>query len=336
MSDIIFHNIKNTQFEIFGLYNAKGEELFRRLPESVAAATSQNVLSLSKNTSGGRVRFHTDADCFYIRAKSNGYDSMYHTTPLMYHGFDVYIDGERGSLFMGADLCKWSEKDDEIRCFHLPKGEKDITVNMPLYGLVYECEIGLPKDASLSAHAPYINEKPIVFYGSSITQGACASRPGKSYQARISRKYNVDYLNLGFSGSAKAEDAIVDYMSDLDMWAFVSDYDHNAPDPDHLQNTHYKLYEKIREKHPDIPYFMITKPDFRFDADAQRRRTIVMKSYIRAYDNGDRNVYFIDGSAFFLGQPQDELTMDRCHPCDEGMARMADSIGDVLSKVLKF
>ncbi len=334
MSEIIFHDIKEAPIEIIGLYNPLTESTYRRLPEEVAKATSPEVTTLHTNTAGGRIRFKTDSDVLYIRAKGDGYGAMYHTTPLMVHGFDVYIDGEKGPIYVGADLAQWIEL-DKMRRFDLPKGEKNITINMPLYGNVYACEIGLSEGAALSAHKPYQNEKPVVFYGSSITQGACASRPGRAYQAIISRKYNLNYTNLGFSGSAKAEDAMVDYLVSLEMSAFVSDYDHNAPTHDHLKATHYRLYEKIREKHPEIPYFMITKPDFRFDGDSQMRRAIVMESYVKAYMAGDRNVYFIDGSAFFSGRPADELTLDRCHPNDEGMGRMADYIGDVIAKVMK-
>jgi lysophospholipase L1-like esterase len=124
-------------------------------------------------------------------------------------------------------------------------------------------------------------------------------------------------------------------MSGLKMSAFVSDYDHNAPTHEYLASTHHKLYLKIREKNPDIPYFMITRPDFYFDSDCIGRRDIIMKSYLEARRNGDKNVYFIDGSAFFNGENVEDLTLDLTHPNDEGFRRMANYIGDVISKVMK-
>ena len=119
------------------------------------------------------------------------------------------------------------------------------------------------------------------------------------------------------------------------MVAFVSDYDHNAPDSEYLKQTHHKLYMKIREKHPDIPYFMITRPDFYFNEDCICRRDVVMQSYLDARDKEDKNVYFIDGSAFFNGERTEDLTLDCCHPNDEGFKRMANYIGDVIAKVMK-
>ena len=118
---------------------------------------------------------------------------------------------------------------------------------MPLYGDVETVNLGLRAGATVSEHTPYKHNTPIVFYGSSITQGACASRPGRAYEAIISRKYDVNFTNLGFSGACRAEESIVDYLATLEMSAFVLDYDHNAPTLEHLKNTHHRLYEKIRE-----------------------------------------------------------------------------------------
>ena len=219
----------------------------------------------------------------------------------------------------------------------MPDGEHDVTIYLPLYSSVESLEIGLCEGSSLKEHStPYSNELPIIYYGSSITQGACASRPGRAYEALISRKYNVDYTCLGFSGACMAEDAIVDYMSNLPMCAFVSDYDHNAQNPEYLEATHHKMYLKIREKNPDIPYFIITRPNFYFIEDHIRRRDIIMKSYLDARATGDKNVYFIDGSAFFNGERAEDLTLDLTHPNDEGFRRMATYIGDVIAKVMKF
>ena len=88
---------------------------------------------------------------------------------------------------------------------------------------------------------------PVVFYGSSITHGAAAGRPGNTYENFISQKYNLDYVNLGFAGQAKGEVNMAEYIAGLRMCAFVCDYDHNAPDADYLEKTHYRFYEIIRE-----------------------------------------------------------------------------------------
>lgn len=336
MEEFVFYNVKEAPFSIHGLYEPTAEGPFQRIPQSIAAPLGGWMPGLAYNTAGGRVRFRTNSGRMVIRAVTNHKSQMFHATPVMEAGFDVYIDEGRSTRYAGCTKPDFKLRESGYDAtFWFPVGvEKDITVNFPLYGEVYDLQIGLEKDATLSAHTPYTHEKPIVYYGSSITQGGCASRPGKSYQAIISRKYDCDYINLGFSGSARAEDSIVEYMADLEMSAFVSDYDHNAPTVEHLKNTHHKMYEKIREKHPDIPYFMVTKPDFTYGENDMARRRVIMESYLEACRKGDKNVYFIDGSAFFNGVDIGDYTIDFCHPTDDGFSRMADYIGDVMAKVM--
>ena len=337
MEDFVFYNVKEEPFSIHGLYEPQAEGQFQRIPQSIAQPLGGWMPELAYNTAGGRVRFKTNSGRMVIRAVTKHKSQMFHATPMMEAGFDVYIDGAHGSSFAGATKPEFQLREESYDVtFWLPVGvEKEITVNFPLYGNVYDLRIGLEKGASLSAHTPYRHEKSVVFYGSSITQGGCASRPGKSYQAIISRKYDCDYINLGFSGSARAEDEIVKYMAGLDMSAFVSDYDHNAPDAEYLKNTHHRMYEQIREKHPDIPYFMVSKPDFFYREWDVERRCVIMESYLDACRAGDKNVYFIDGSAFFNGANIGDCTVDCCHPTDDGFVRMADYIGNVMAMVMK-
>ena len=111
---------------------------------------------------------------------------------------------------------------------------RQITINFPLYSAVSSLEIGLQETAVVESPTPYRVETPVVFYGSSITQGGCASRPGNCYTAVLSRRLDFDHVNLGFSGSGKAEQEMADYIAGLDMSVFVYDYDHNAPNLAHL------------------------------------------------------------------------------------------------------
>ena len=333
MENINFYKVWESPFAVYGLYGDIEKNGFRRLPEEVAKNTSSEVYRLHTHTSGGRVRFRTDSDTVVLKI-SGHYYSTWHMTHMARHGGDLYVDYDYGSIYTGS-----LKPNGEANCsveIKMPVGEHDVTVYLPLYGDVENFEIGLCNGASLKAHSkPYRNELPIIFYGSSITQGACASRPGRAYEALISRKYNVDYTCLGFSGACKAEDAIVEYMSTLPMMAFVSDYDHNAESPEYLKATHHKLYQKIREKNPDVPYYMLTRPNFYFSEDHICRRDVIMQSYLDARAAGDKNVYFIDGSAFFNGEPVEDLTLDLTHPNDEGFKRMANYIGDVLAKTMK-
>jgi len=216
---------------------------------------------------------------------------------------------------------------------------RSFTINFPVHSVVESLEIGLKPGAIVDAPRPYRNIAPVIFYGSSIVHGTAATRPGYTYSAMISRNLNVDFRNIGFSGQAKGERALGEWMATLPMSVFVCDYDHNAPNVAHLEATHYPLYEIIREKNPDVPYIMVTRPDY-WTLPAQqesilKRRDLIMSSYLKARAAGDKNVYFIDGMSFNVAPHQYEMSVDGVHPNDAGFIRMADSIGTVVRHVLE-
>ncbi|MBQ3554213.1 MAG: hypothetical protein IJA08_05980 [Clostridia bacterium] len=177
--------------------------------------------------------------------------------------------------------------------------------------------------------------KPVLFYGSSITEGAHTTRPSNAYTALLSSWLDFDYYNLGFSGGAKGNPEIADFINTLDISAFVLDYDHNAPDVAHLEATHEPFFKKIREKNPNLPILMMTSPDFDYAPDKAERREVVRKTYENAVAAGDKNVYFLDGETFFGTEDRHSCTSDTCHPNDLGHYRMAKVILPVMRKMLE-
>lgn len=335
--DIVFYDIENDPFKIYGVFRENG--LYRRMPEETALKVSEKVHFLHANTAGGRVRFVTDSQYVAVYVKMRKLKKSPHFALAGSIGMDLYADNYYVKSFIPPfDIDDGFESIIEFS----EKTKREITINLSLYSEVKQLFVGIQKDAVLEEAKPYINKKPIVYYGSSITQGACASRPGMSYQSIISRTFDYDYINLGFSGSAKAEDAMIEYIKNLDMSAFVYDYDHNAPNPDYLKETHERGYKTVREKNPDLPIIFVTKPDYDNNASAYRvwnedsvkRRTIVMQTYINAINAGDKNVYFIDGSQFFNVNEGDCCVADGCHPTDLGFMRMADVIGNQIDTIL--
>jgi len=340
-TDIEWHDSRLKPFKIYGLYNPETHVPFVRLPNSVAKTVSAGVERLAVYTAGGRVRFKTNSPYIAINAEMVLTDKMPHMTLCEKAGFDAYIEKDGKSQYAFTFIPPFTMTDgysslEGIDTQIFGEGPYNVTINFPLYNGVTNLFVGVKEGSVIEESTPYVNEKPVVFYGSSITQGGCASRPGTCYQALISKNLNIDYINLGFSGSAKGEKEIADYMADLPMCCFVSDYDHNAPTKEHLAKTHYSLYQTIREKHPDIPYIMITRPDIRLGESltAQVRRETILESFNKAVTSGDKNVYFIDGGKFFEGMNADECTVDGTHPTDLGFSRMAEIIGDTLKKVL--
>ncbi|MBQ8208306.1 MAG: hypothetical protein IJZ89_06190 [Clostridia bacterium] len=336
--DIVWFSIREEPFEIYGLYDPKNSEKFCRMPADVAKNVSANVSGLNYNTAGGRVRFSTDSPYVAIKTVQN-FSHNSRMTHAMESGFDLYSMKNGHSSFVtsfipsvdavvGFERLKETYNSGEMTAY---------TLNFPLYGGAKEVYIGIKEGSHLAKGEKYLDIKPVVYYGSSITQGGCASRPGNCYQAIISERYNIDYINLGFSGNCKAEIPMAEYLSGLDMSIFVCDYDHNAQTVDYLASTHRRLYDIFREKQPDKPYIMISKPDIwswnRKDGD--RRREIIFKTFSDARALGDKNVYFIDGRYLFGSDNRENCTIDGCHPNDLGFYRMAENIGIVIKEILE-
>ncbi len=342
LSDVRFREVREKPFDIYGLYEPHSEGVFRRLPADVAEATSPAVKSLSVHTAGGRVRFCTDSPYIAVHAIMPVMAHMPHFPYTGSTSFDVYVwEGSRYYFYAGfrPGIDPSVKKMEGVVRFPDRK-LRQIMIHFPLYSSVEKLYIGLQEDAALDHGLRYRYDKPVVYYGSSITQGGCASRPGTSYQSIISIDYDCDFINLGFSGSAKGEPAIRDYMASLDMSVFVMDYDHNAPSVEHLKETHEPLYRAVREKHPDLPIVMVTAPDTHqyVHGNGEGRnagRAVIYETYQKALAEGDKNVRFIDGESLFEGRYHDVCTVDGCHPNDAGFIRMADKIGHTVASLLK-
>lgn len=325
---IKFYDIKQPPFKIYGVFYESGK--FRRLPENVAKTVNDGVYSLHTHTAGGRVRFRTDSPYVAIHTKMPVIGKMPHIALTGSAGFDLYI----GKKYHGTFIPPFEIQDGYESVIRFDSSEmRDITVNFPLYSEVAQLYIGVSEGSTLSSAEPYKTERPIVYYGSSITQGGCASRPGNSYESIISQRFDMDYVNLGFSGSAKAEDEIAEYISGLDMSVFVYDYDHNAPTAEHLKETHEKMFKTIRKANPDLPIVLLSRPKFTLNEEEEKRLEIIKATYQNAVGNGDNNVYLIDGREL-MKTAEDDGTVDGCHPNDLGFMSMARELGELLEKVL--
>jgi lysophospholipase L1-like esterase len=325
--DIAWHDPRKEPFSMYGVYF--DGECYRRMPEEVAKNVSGGVYELVKNTAGGRVCFTTDSDFVAISYKRAALWKMSHMALTGSAGFDMYIRINGKETYYGAFVPNQNSAGYDSILKFSTKEKREIILRFPLYTGATQLVIGLQDGACLEKWSGYKIEKPIVFYGSSITQGACASTPGTDYASRVSRRFDANYLNLGFSGNAKGEDAMMDYIASLDMSCFVYDYDYNAPNVAHLEKTHYKGYRKVRDANPDLPIVMMSAPNYdRLTQDQTARRDVIAASYERAIAEGDKNVYFVDGKKYFATFNADSCSVDGTHPNDHGFFVMAEAVID--------
>ena len=331
---IRFYDIEDEPFRIYGVFKENGR--FVRMPEQTAKRVSEGVEVLRKNTAGGRVRFATDSSYIAIHAVMDNIEVMPHFPLAGSAGFDMFIKTDSGDIYGGTFMPPSDMQNGYDEIIDIPQpGMKTVTVELPLYCNVVGLYIGLDENARLERAEDYTFENPIVYYGSSITQGGCASKPGSSYQSIISRMFDVNYINLGFSGSCKGEDAMAEYIASLDMSVFVYDYDHNAPTASFLEETHERFFKMFRQAKPDTPVIMMSRPKYYLTEDDILRRDIIRKTYENAVNSGDKNVYFIDGSSLMDDFIKDNGTVDGCHPTDSGFACMAKRLSAELERFFR-
>ncbi len=331
----MIYNFKNAPIRVYGAPNFYKENKTNRLPPELDGLFS--VKGLGKRCPGGRVCFKTDAPEFTVRATlaTCGVDvgmSIYAAS-----SFAVLIGDRKAPYFAG--LVGPSEY-GSLKFEKLIKkrtgnfGIEDVTIFFPRNEAVVDLEIEVDDAYTVSAPTPYLDIKPIVYYGSSITEGGCSALSINAYNAIISNHLNVDYYNLGFSGSARAELPLADYIADnFDMSIFVYDYDHNAPDVSFLKATHEPFFLRLREKCPTLPVIMMSRPLAVYPKN-DARRAIIKATYENAKARGDKNVYFIDGESFFLGEDSYRCLVDTIHPNDYGFTLMARVIEPVIKKIL--
>lgn len=302
-----------------------------RLPEDVIDQVNPGVSEVAKFPSGARVRFATDSRRIALCAVVGPAGYIKNVGAIGKCGLAGYVDGEWHYVVYPAA----SDAEEMTGAYDLDGKMHEHTVYLPLFTPLYDLMIGLDDGAQVKSPRPYAIQKPVVFYGSSITNGASATHAGNAYVSIICRRLDASFLNLGFSGSARGEERIAHYIAGLDMSLFVMDYDHNAPDAAHLEATHEKFFRIVRQAQPALPIALISKPDFDMDPEANAaRREVIRRTFEHALAEGDTRVRFIDGETLFGTTERRDCLVDGTHPNDLGFRRMADAITPVLRELL--
>ncbi len=323
------YDISKPPFKIYGL--KYGENGYYRMDTEVTQKANDGVQCLNYHTAGGRIRFATNSKRIILTVTMLQVNLMTHMPLSGSSSFCIYCNGEFSGLFRGGSYedfkGTWTSE------LILPEGEKDIVIFFPLYDNVRSVTVSLEEDAEVYEGKEYKNPLPIVFYGSSITQGGCASHPGNAYSAMLSRELDSDFINLGFSGSCKGELPMADYMGKLPMKLFVYDYDHNAPTSEFLRETHESFFLRFRSHNPTVPVIMLSVADGVFGkSEIEKRKEIIKRTYENAKASGDNNVYFIDGQDIYGEIGLRNATVDGCHPNDIGFYAFYKAIRELIER----
>lgn len=334
--EVCYHDALQAPFQLTGFPWRDEKKVFNRVPVSFTTQeVSAQVLAGSQFSTGGAIRFRTDSPYLAIRAKLAHSSDLGHMPRAATSGFDFYRGA--GTAIRYRSSVRPSAKQEILEVMAVPETPKEMndwTVYLPLYGSAAKIEIGLAPGSNVEAPTPQTIARPILFYGSSITQGGCASRTGNAYTTMLCRAVDAPQINLGFSGAAKGEIAIAQAIGELDLEVFVLDYDGNAPTVAHLQATHEPFFKAVRAKQPNLPIIMMSICKFSGTPTEIARREVIRATYEHAVKAGDKNVWFIPGEALFGTEDRDACTVDGSHPNDLGFYRMYQTVLPVLKEAL--
>ncbi len=313
---------------------------FDRLPATAESMVRPEVWALSQDSAGLQFRFETDATTLHVRWKLRRADrlAMTHMAATGVSGLDLYVRDADHWQWLAAARPETADRNERTLVSGLPPGRREFLLYLPLYNGIEAIELGLPEGSVLATASDRHKDKPpIVFYGTSITQGGCASRPGMAYPAILGRKLDWPVINLGFSGNGKAEPEMAKLVAALDAAAFVIDPLGNLT-VDQMERVEPFL-EVIRNRHPTTPIILVEGLNYPDTAFLEKRRTLVAErnsNLRKLYDQlkaaGDAHLHYIASPHLLGGDGED--TVDGTHPTDLGFARMAEGMLPVLSEAL--
>ncbi|MBQ8510475.1 MAG: hypothetical protein IJ493_11275 [Clostridia bacterium] len=323
----------DTPLEVHGVPFFHNNQIFERVPAEIRAQLP-SLSFLGRRCPGARICFRTNSPKLTVKMELETFSPDVGMSIFACQSANVLIGPRPTARFAGLVNPPNYQTKTASKTFSKSSEMEDVTIFLPRNEVVADFSIEVEDDAIVEAPTPY-RYPPILYYGSSITEGGCCARLTNAYNAIISNHLNVDYYNYGFSGSARGELIMADLINTIPMSIFVYDYDHNAPSAEHLRNTHEPFFRRIREKNPNLPVVMMSKPDFDYSPDNAVRRDIIRTTYEHALADGDKNVWFIDGQTFFGDTDRHFCTVDCCHPNDLGFYRMAMVVEPVIKAILE-
>lgn len=314
---------------------------FDRLPAKAEKTVRPAVWGLSRHSAGLVVRFTTDAPTIKARwTLTSDRLAMPHMPATGVSGLDLYVKTDKGWRWLGIGRPTKLQNSDTLVA-DIPIGKRDYLLYLPLYNGLASVEVGVPGSSTLEKTSPRPEDqrKPIVFYGTSITQGGCASRPGMVHTAILGRKLDRPVINLGFSGNGRLEIEVAELLAELDPAVYVIDCLPNVTAKDVAARTE-PLVRKLREHRPETPILLVEDrtytnsfliPSKRDRNDASR--AAFKAAYERLQNSGVKNLHYLEGE-HLLGD-DGEGTVDSSHPTDLGFLRQAEAFEKVLSPLIE-
>lgn len=342
-SSTLWYDVRDLEVEGKGWSGTTTKAFFDRLPAKAEGLVRKPVWNLSRDSAGLCVRFVTAAPTIEARWTLNKNNlAMPHMPATGVSGLDLYTKTEDGKWrWLAVGQPRVAPTNQAKLAADIPSGQREYLLYLPLYNGVTSVEIGIPKDQTIARPEPRAEagRKPVLFYGTSITQGGCASRPGMVHTAIVGRWLDRPVINLGFSGNGKMEPEMADLLAELDPAVYVLDCLPNMTAKE-VEERVEPFVQRLRKAHPDTPIvlaedryytngFLLASPHQRNEANHAALRAAY--EHLRAAD--------VQGLHYLTGESQlgadGEDTVDGSHPTDLGFMRMAEAFAAVLKPILQ-
>lgn len=311
---------------------------FDRFPSAAEGKVTKAVWDLSRHSAGMMVRFKTDATTIWadytLRSERIALANM---TAIGASGIDLYARDNSGKWrWVGVTRPDKKVVRQQI-ISGLAPGLREYAAYLPLYNGVENLSIGVPPEAKFEPLAPR-DAKPIVFYGTSITHGASASRPGMAHPAILGRRFDRPVINLGFSGNGKMDAAVGEFLVKIDAAVYVIDCLPNMGAKD-VREKCIPLVKQLRAARPDTPIVLVEDrrntnswitPER--DKHHTENHAALRESFAALQKEGVRKLYYLPGDDL-MGRDSEAAT-DGSHPSDLGFVRHADLFEPVLREAL--
>ena len=329
-----------------GIADDASASRYQRLPDSLKTQVARPYLwELGTNTAGMAVRFATDSPYVNARWRNTAKNAMNHFTPTGIRGLDLYcLQPDSTWRFAGSARPDLDDALTEttIVANMRPGVTREFLLFLPLYDGIAELAVGIEEGTSINAPAVDLprRDSPVVVYGTSITQGGCASRPAMAWTNILERRLNCEFVNLGFSGNGQLDLEIAPVVAAVASPAlFILDFVPNVT-AEIIDERMEPFIETIRRAHPDTPILLIENPVFphsTFDLDiAQRvesRNAALRRHFEKLIADGDTRLYHL-ASDKLIGL-DGEATVDGIHFTDLGFTRYADALQPLIELLIQ-
>jgi hypothetical protein len=335
--DLDWHDVSKWGAEGRILPDEERYSWFDRLPKSAEGKVTDAVWSLSRDSAGMMVRFRTDSRSIYVQYKlTKARLGMPHMAATGVSGIDFYARNEERK-WKWVQVAKPDAQEVLVEVINgLAPGSREYAAYLPLYNGIEYLNIGVNKGSEFEGLPP--RERPIVFYGTSITHGACASRPGIVHSAILGRRFDMPVVNLGFSGNGKMDLAVGDYLTRVDASLYVIDCLPNMK-PEEVAKKCIPLVKQIRSARPHTPIVLVEDRRFTNDwitpakqAFHNANHAALRAAYESLLAESAVNLFYIPGD--YLYGDDTEGATDASHANDLGFMRQADVFEPVLRQAL--